>query len=231
MRSQRTKMLHAPCPLLRDSNGFTLMEVMVSVSIFATVIVLMLSLFNYSLRIQRRTEALRQVSQNVRSVTEFLVKEIRNGQIDYGIKDGEFLESNPFVGSSNCPAAVAGWDTLGTPTYGLFNYGVVLYNIDGERECVYWDNNSSSPTFQSVMIHKENYAADSLHTSNVKVTMLKFYVRPQKDPYTTAGAGLVETQPSVTIVLKAQVTLPTQEIREIYYQTSVSTNIYNIPNE
>src|SRR5438105_3226321 len=67
--------------------GFTLMEIMVASVIFAIVAASLLAIFNYVLKINRKTEALRQASQGMRDLVEFMAKEIRNGQVDYGLLD------------------------------------------------------------------------------------------------------------------------------------------------
>lgn len=219
--------------------GFTLMEVVVATSIFATTITLMLSLFNVTLRIQRRTEALRQVSQTVRNVSEFLVKEIRNGQVDYNVRDGQ-ITVDPVDGAGTvCPPE----PTLSGVNAGKTYYDATLdvpitdriglVNIEGERECIAYifDTNTNRG---KLVIKKENVEQEDLTPPNVNISYAKFYVRPLKDPYTdypNQGSSLVEVQPMVTFLLIAQTTLPTGESRSITYQTSISTNIYNIPNQ
>ena len=93
-------------------SGFTLMEITVATSIFAVVMVSLLSLFNYVLKINRESEALRQASQGMRNFVEYLVKEIRNGQIDYYVNSGTSLNS-AFSPSSPCvpPAGGVGSNT------------------------------------------------------------------------------------------------------------------------
>jgi prepilin-type N-terminal cleavage/methylation domain-containing protein len=222
---------------LSTRSGFTLMEVLVSVTIFATVITMMLSMFNYTLRIYRRVEAQRQVSQSVRTTMEYLVKEIRNGQVDYGIVDGI---SQDTVVHANCRIP-----TLGADTYTASNVQAIggrnivslgLINVEGERECIYWDNNPD-PSLQDAATNNNLYikkqmlsAVSQLNPSNVKIKYLRLYVRPLRDPFMDSP-NLVETMPAVTIVAQVSVTLPTGEVRTVPYQTSVSTYIYDIPSQ
>jgi hypothetical protein len=59
-----------------------------------------------------------------------------------------------------------------------------------------------------------------------------FLIRPQNDPYSSStGFSLPKTQPSVVIVIKFVAQLPTGEQVPIYYQTAVSENKYDIPNQ
>ena len=216
----------------QPQHGFTLMEVVVATSIFAVTVTLMLTLFNFTLRIQRRTDALRQVSQTVRNVGEFLVKEIRNGQIDYNISDGQIARAPIADPATLCPPAAtlsgndAGKTYYNSSTSSLITNRFALVNLEGERECIAYD-----AVNQKLVITKENVGTEDLTPSNVKITFAQFNVRPVKDPYVSAGSGgYVEVQPVVSILLKARVTLLTGEIREIAYQTSISTSVYNIPS-
>ncbi len=229
--------LEASSCKLKATAGFTLMEVIVATSIFATTITLMLGLFNMTLRIQRRTEALRQVSQAVRNVSEFLVKEIRNGQLDYNIRDGQITVPPLDVTGTVCPpiATVVPSDPNAGRTYfnananppGPITDRFGLINLAGERECIAYDSVN-----QKLVIKKENVLLEDLTPPNVRISYLKFYIRPLKDPYTDIPVNsLIEVQPMVTILMTATATLPTGESRTITYQTSISTNIYNIPNQ
>ena len=56
-----------------------------------------------------------------------------------------------------------------------------------------------------------------------------FLIRPLKDPYVTAG-GLAQTQPFAVFLVKAVVELPTGEKQEIFYQTAITSDKYDIPN-
>lgn len=218
------------------SSGFTLMEVVVSVTIFAGVITLMLSMFNYTLRIYRRVEAQRQVAQSVRTTMEFLVKEIRNGAVDYSVDDGATVLQpvTPCTGPGVVSSGVQG--NLGQNSYSTTNTSQLgLVNLDGERECIYWVHDSD-PTKQedatnnNLMIKKEGGTAAQINPPGVKFKNIRFYVHPLRDPYTITP-NLVEMQPVVTIVATVSVRLPTGETRVVPYQTSVSTYAYDIPTE
>ncbi len=209
-----------------SSSGFTLMEVMVSVTIFAFAITLMMSLFNYTLKIYRRVEAQRQVSQSVRTTMEFLVKEIRNGKVDYSVQDGA-LVTTPLA-PCNGPGLTTSptQSNLGQDSYSAVSSSLALVNVDGERECVYWDSTS-----KNLFLKKEGVASVAqLNPPAVALDLLKLYIRPLRDPFMDSP-NLVEKEPVVTIVAQVTVRLPTGEVRTVPYQTSVSTYIYDIPSQ
>ena len=215
--------------------GFTLMEVLVSVTIFATSVTLMLTLFNYNLKLYRRIEAQRQVSQSVRTTMEFLVKEIRNGTVDYSVQDGLTVINpiTPCTGPNISTSPVQ--SDLGGNSYSATSTYLALTNIDNERECIYWEHDGTlgdeDVANNNIRLRKANLATiGRLNPVNVKIKDLRFYIKPLRDPYTATG-GLVEQQPSVTIVAIVSVRLPTGELRVVPYQTSVATYAYDIPSQ
>lgn len=209
-KSYSSRLRLAEADKLKASLGFTLMEIVIATTIFAVVLTGILSLFNATLRINRRTEALRQVTQGMRNFTEFMVKEVRNGQIDYS---GNLAQ---------CPSGYSSAE--GYTTY----LGVV--NALGERECFFWIDSNDGQLY----LEKEGLASQSINPGNFKVDMVKFYVRPTTDPYCDPLTTCIDRlypaiQPFVTMVISFTVTLPTGEVRVIPYQTSISTDSYDIP--
>lgn len=229
--------------------GFTLMEIMVATVIFAIIFSSMLSLFNYVLKINRRTEAIRQASQDARDFVEFLVKEVRNGQIDYFTTGGQYNTAG--VGTSPCTPVNPGQQEKPSDnsTYALQDNKLGLFNTDNVEECFYFGKSDGtyidaggtpSSTFATstggtlVMQKIGITGAQILNPPNSRLDQLMFLVRPMCDPYTLAPcrsypAGFPNVQPSVVIMIKFTVTLPTGETVPLYYQTTVSSNKYDIP--
>jgi len=192
----------------QEQNGFTLMEIIVATAIFAATVTLSLGLFTQALRINRRVQALRQVAQNTRNFTEVLVREIRNGRVDYSSFD------------SNCSAL--GYSTGATQAVGIINFA-------GDQECLYYNFNS-----QTLFLSKKSGTAIVQEPINdpakfkIKPDTFRFVVRPMTDP---AVAPYNETQPLVTILAEFEVPLGRGEQPiTIPYQTTISTDVYDIPN-
>jgi type II secretory pathway pseudopilin PulG len=224
--------------------GFTLVEIMVATTIFVMVVVSLLSLFNYVLKINRRGEALRQASQNARNFVEFLVKEVRNGQIDYYVNSGTTYGT--YINGDNTkpcgPPGTPGGSVSGLSTYAPQSNWLGIINTDNVQECFYYATQDGSTYVGSgkfdssgggkyLVMEKAGISAiQQLNPPNARVDNLMFIVRPQKDPYTAVG-GLVKAQPVVVIIIKFVVQLPTGEQVPLYYQTAVSENKYDIPNK
>ncbi len=252
-------------PKIKNQNnraGFTLVEILVATTIFVIVAASLLSLFNYILKINRRTEALSQASQGARDFVEFLVKEIRNGQIDYYINDGTTpTYKSPITPSSPCSVPqTTGGNPVPTPTPSTYysqDNKLGIINTDGVEECFYFgDNNGvyvdagnagapvkfTAPSGSKyTLVLQKNGVTNSLipnpyvilNPPNFRIDQLMFLIRPLCDPYAPSckdyGNNYPQIQPSVVIIIRFTVQLPTGETTSIYYQTSVSSNKYDIP--
>jgi hypothetical protein len=223
---------------------------MVATVIFAIVTVSLLSLFNYVLKINRRGEALRQAAQDSRDFVEFLVKEVRNGQIDYYVNNGLRYNSSYINNDSNVPCRPPGnlGDTVTSlPTYQAKSNWLGIINTDNIQECFYYANGTAYvdsvggiPTIfdsasgaNALVLEKQGITSlQKLNPPNSRIDNLMFLVRPQNDPYSSStGFSLPKIQPSVVIIIKFVVKLPTGEQVPIFYQTAVSENKYDIPNQ
>ena len=184
--------------------GFTLVEIIVSTAIFVTVVTAMLSLFNYTLQINRRVQSLREVVQGTRTFSEVITREIRNGRIDYSSWATECNASN-YSSSSNNSLAIT--------------------SRNGDKLCFYFSGPSmylrkrsasgdtSIPLFNSV-----NFAIDS--------STFRFIVRPTTDP-NPSSAPYPKIQPFVTISGQFTVNSNAAAPSTINYQTTISTDVYD----
>lgn len=222
---------------LSFNKGFTLVEIVVATTIFAFTATAMMSLFNYTLKINRRSEALRQVMQGVRNFTELVVKEVRNGEIDYAVDHSNF-SIKPVL--TPCPRPVS--SNPANNVYLLRENKIGLVTEEGQRVCIFLGdangNSIASNIFSghTLVLAKAGVPNQILNPPNFKVENLMFFIRPSRDPYYDppplgpVGGSLVRIQPFVTIVMKLVVSLPTGESQTIHYQTSVSSDKYDIPN-
>lgn len=236
------------------------MEIMVSTTIFAIVSVGLLSLFSYVLKINRKSEALRQASQGARNFVEYLVKEIRNGQIDYYVANGQTYSAG-ITGSPCQPPGAVSSAVTGAKTYNFKENKLGIINTENVQECFYLADDQAAPVYagsgvfsgnavtsrpvKNLMMMKQGVAtAQTLNPPNFYVQKLMFLIRPVCDPYTygpsaqpSGGPGCADysnnypkIQPTVSIFVQFLVQLPTGESVPIYYQTSVSSNKYDIPS-
>lgn len=189
----------------KQQTGFTLMEIVVATTIFATSVTLMLTLFNYTLKINRRVQGLRQIAQGTRNFTETLAREIRNGQIDY---------HSSLAGCNNDYTSAT-------------NSSLGIINQSGDRLCfsisgtnLNLTKSSSGTTYQAEAVNPANF--------RVKTGSMHFVVRPTSDPYTTPYPGV---QPFVSVTAVFEVQLSANDpVISIPYQTTISTDVYDVPH-
>ncbi len=225
----------------RKPSAFTIMEILVATTLFAFTSVALTTLFNYTLKINRRAEALRQSTQDTLNFVELIAKEIRNGQMDYGVSDpgGISVESQ----NSVCPLP-SNAPSVGGSSYTVPDNRLGIVDINGDRWCFYLGDPSGSYVGQSTytgqtvalvkMVGGTQEPVQIINPPNETISYLAFFVQPICDPYvlncSDYGNVAPKIQPVVTILATFTVKLPTGETVSIPYQTTVSTDRYDVPN-
>lgn len=216
------------------------MEIVVATTIFSVVAVAMTSLFNYTLKINRRTEAIRQAAQGMRTFVEGLTKQIRNGQIYYGINaDGTAAAAN----SAACPAGSPGGSYYHINNSTVKENRIRIISTEGEDICIFLADASNSyagagvfsgPNLVMQKALSTGPVIQTLNPANFYVDQMALFIRPICDPYHACGYysnGLPKIQPMASLYLKLRVKLSTGEQVSFNYQTTVSNNKYDIPNQ
>ncbi len=184
--------------------GFTLIEAVVATGLFALTISSILGAYVSTLRINRRTDIIRTASENARYISQYLSKEIKNGQIAY---------YDP-VNSPCSKVPQASSNTL------------ALVNVDNGNLCFYLGDNSAqlSAAGTNLWLIKNNLTAVKVNSTNIKITNLIFYVSPAFNPYTSATT----IQPRVTVTANVQTVSGSQDNIIIPIETSVSIPAYDV---
>ena len=205
-------------------SGFTLIEVIVSTAIFVLVVAAMLTLFDYTLKVNRRVQALREVAQGTRTFAETLTREIRNGRIDY----------DAGTWAVECDA-----ENYTEDSATAFHKSLALISRAGDKLCFYFDTNGTPAvdTDDSFKLKKQTpngtITATVFQSSRFRVvpSTFRFIVVPETDPKVDGGSGYPGLQPYVTIIAQFEmnindITGPTK----LNYQTTISTDVYDIPH-
>lgn len=180
-------------------SGFTLIEVLVSVTLFAIIILSISGIFKLAIDGQRNAIAAQNVQESLKYFLEVIAKEIRMAQKDGGTCGG----SDPNNIFSVSPGERG--DILSFKNY----YG----------ECVqyYLLDNNDSPRFQ--ISRKEPFGvprADFISPAKIKINDLRFVL----------SASASSTQPRVTINLNAVSVGDTDSESEMTLQTSITSRYY-----
>ena len=185
--------------------GFTLVEIIVATGIFIAALSAILVLFNYTLKINREVQTVRQVSQGTRNFTEIIAREIRNGTISY-----------PSSGA-NC---------LGTNYQQNNNQTLALTTATGDLICFYLNAANGQLMMQKITGLSTTEEAINPVNFTVNPDSFRFVVRPTSNP---KEVPYPEIQPMVSIIGEFQVDIG-NETMTIPYQTTISSDSYDIPS-
>ena len=189
-------------------HGFTLIEVLVSLSIFSVLAIISMNLYSSAVNLDRQGNAHRAVQQNGTFLFEFLAKEIRNGALDYQSYTGQ------------------GVDLTVMPISNL----KLLYRGTADRhEEIYLDQTSGQ-----VLIKRERagqagvYDTSAITNPDVKVNALSFFVSPSNE---CTESSVSCTQQRVTVVLTIESNTPEVGAAKgitADFQTTFSARVYSI---
>lgn len=214
--NKKLKIQNTECRMHCVHDGFTLVEVLVALSLFAVVVTIATDLFLSFQRTSRKTQNLEMVVTNARLVTERIVRELREGSFAYAT----FMQNNP-----NADLAQAQ-----TELYIRSNAAVEshIYRADdsGGVENVCPDTQS-----KPCMTLAVGSATESLTGAGVRVRDARFFIAPTKDPFEFVGATgtfLANAQPRVTMYLSFENTKDPADPNYARYdvQTTISSRIY-----
>lgn len=186
-------------------NGFTLIEIIVSTAIFVTVVSSMLGIFNYTLQINRRVQALREVVQGTRTFAETVTREIRNGRIDYSSWTSECNASN--------------YESIDNKTLSILTKSgdKLCFYFEGDQ--MYLKKQSPSGSIVAPVLNSERFG--------INKNTFSFIVKPTTNPNPdTPPYPLI--QPFVTIVAQFTLNDGANASTTIDYQTTISTDVYDV---
>lgn len=195
---------------IKNIGGYTLMELIISITIFSVTIILVTQIFKFAMQSQMDAIAGQNIQESMRFTYESMAKEIRTARKsnDIGV-----YECQTFAGAPNPNFKV----------YNIFtkNSNDALYfkNKDGFCVLYYIDNNYLMIKRQTSAIPSDDKLA-STTPSAIKISNLKFNIIDD-------AIGVFHTlQPLVTIKMDAEVIGDNKFKNQMKLQTSVSSRYY-----
>lgn len=201
---------------IHNTSGFTLVEVMVALTIFSVVVTMASSIFLSSQRVERKTESMQSLSGAGRLIMEKMVKTIRENEIDYDYagytKDSEDSE------------------LLRLPQSAIalrnFEENLIIFQENDKDRCL--DEKSVPPCLE--MSNDDGQSWSSLTSKEVRLKDLQFFITPKKNPFQfhpETDSYEANSQPFVLIVLTLEKTKTRPgEQSTLTLQTGVSSGVY-----
>ncbi len=186
-------------------NGFTLVEMLVAMSVFVIAATAATDLYLSASKMSRAVRSKEKLQNEARFAMETIIREIRTGTIDYDSYGGL------------------------APVYGNT---LNLLDRDGNREIFRIASAESECTeagFPCLLIC-DTSTCSALTTNKIVWDEIRFYISPQRDPFIfdpVSGTYASGIQPHVVIgaKLRVQSVLP-EEAASVSLQTAVTSRVY-----
>lgn len=202
--------------ILKQKKGFTLVELLVAMTIFVAFIGILIGSYTSIVRAQREANEYRIMYSEARQVFETLVFNLRDGMVDYAAYTGSVVSGQPLS-------------------------ELTLISKDASRRTkINYNNGTGKVSIEQGRLQPDTrpcinaaYLFDApvvLNSDELKVTDFKVYVAPVIDPYALENFDKHGNQfhPMVTIYAEFTREYPGgKEPFVINLQTTVSSRIYN----
>jgi prepilin-type N-terminal cleavage/methylation domain-containing protein len=183
-------------------NGFTLIEILVSVAIFTVVMVIALGALLAMSESDRKAQTLKSVINNLNFSLDAMSRSMRTG-VNYHCDVSQGTVTAP----RDCDQATSG----GTSIAFLSAEGQTIKYCRG-------NGNACSSSGTAVLVSKAGAAFAPLTASEVTITNLQFYV---------TGAQGAKIQPHTVILLSGKVPVSATQTSTFDLQTSVTQRLYD----
>ncbi len=201
-----------PHPASPASRGFTLVELLVVLGIFSTVVVAASDIFILASRSERKTFGLERTQADARFTMEAITREIRAGRIDYAYYAGR----GTALATPDAELALADGNGM----------KIRFFESDSTTASLCADAQSTP----CLIVAVGSNAPVAITPKGVAVRNAKFYIAPAADPAKfdpTTGTYAANVQPRVTVTLVLQSTAErTSEQSVVYFQTTASSRVY-----
>lgn len=194
------------------ARGFTLMELLVVLTIFSTVVVSSTDIFLLANKSQRKIFGLEKAQADARFTLEAITREVRTGRIDYAY----YASRGTPLGVPDLELALV--DSANVP---------IRFTVSDSGTASLCANAASAPC---LLVTIGTNPAAAMTPKGVAVRNVRFYVGPTTDPMqynVGTGAYAVNEQPRVTIVMALETRGDRQgEQSIIYLQTTATSRQY-----
>lgn len=218
----------------KKQKGFTLIEVLVALTIFMIFIVSITRSYLDIAQSQRESNAVREIYSEMRYIYSLISEEARSKTIDYGCPASSDTQGDSFVSQSSACSDLMNVERQ--------NY-LALISGDGTQRTVFKIEDDLTTGEKAFFIAKENFTGVTwepaeghrqntfvqLELNYVKINGFEFGIAPLADPFASANVacGPVQFQPSVSIYSSIEGKQRNVSNFKLDLQTTISSRVYN----
>jgi prepilin-type N-terminal cleavage/methylation domain-containing protein len=202
---------------VKQHKGFTLIEVMVSVSLFAMIMTLSLGAILSIIDGNKKAQAINAVANNLNFAVESMVRDIKTGYAYTCDLSGSNNPSIPPLSyTSNIDNSKNGCSNPATPTTALS----LVSTITGEKRGVKYSLKTIDGKSRIYKVTTEGTSAEYPVTSpEVDIQKMEFYV---DNPISNEG------QPKIFLIIKGTATINPTQVSDFSIQTLISQRNLNL---
>ena len=205
--------------LFIKKRGFTLVEILVSIAVFALAVLSVVRVYAVFSNNQNRTRAAQVTLNNSRYALGTMIREIRNGTIyDFSPATSGICQSMLGADYPNCLIVQREDGRLLAYTNNAHGDLLAVYlNCNQDYSFCSWSGEIYEDTSFARMLGPD--------VNNIRVDDLNFLIKPEASPFT--GANPPNRQPQVTISMKV-INTGSKSIEQVSYnfQTTISSRLY-----
>lgn len=228
---------------MQIKKGFTLIEVLIALSIFMVIVTTLAASYLDIARKQREANTIREIYSEIRYVYNLIGEEARSKTIDYGcprkfkeLNEDDILRPIDVVSTSQVCS------DLTTAPEGTY---LALVNANSTERTIFQitddpeDQNSKILSFyreskdENSLAWLPNPGFDGFQTidlKEIKLEKMKFEIAPLGDPFDpeNVGCGVIQYQPSVSVYSTIASKYESISDFSLDLQTSFSSRVYNL---
>jgi len=231
--------------ILKIQKGFTLIEVLVALTIFIIFITNISSSYLYIAKSQREANLIREIYSDTRYVFNLIADEARAKTIDYACYTPLPLEEDegPSITSKRISNPCSSLLLIPEDSY------LALIDANQVNRTIFKVQENTETGYKTIKLYKENYTGGTwvpddgytisgtdedgfkeITLRNIKVNGLSFEISPLGDPFDpdNVACGPVQFQPLVSIYANIQSIREDFSRFKLNLQTSVSSRVYNL---
>jgi type II secretory pathway pseudopilin PulG len=170
----------------RPAAGFSLMEMIVVLGLFSTVVIASTDIFLLANRSQRKVFGLERIQADARYAMEAIVREVRGGSID-----------RAYYAARAVPLSVPDTELAMIDSTG----SSIVFSVSTSAQATLCANAASEPC---LLVAVDGGTPVAMTPKGVKVRSAGFYIAPSTDPFAYVdglGGYASDEQPRVTVVL------------------------------